>query len=169
MGLVMDLAMISNNFVRIVRDHYFDLHGRVGRSEFWYFALAYMVLAILAGILGGITGLPLQIVYSLGMLLPAAGMGARRLQDVGRDGRLVWIPVVGGFAVQIYGAMAAVGFWLMGWFSWVLFGPLLGIAGTIVFVSWVVLLYFWIQRGNPGDNQYGPPPPVFDPVTRPAV
>ena len=165
----MDLQAIFDNFVRIVQRHYFDLHGRVGRSEFWYFVLAYMVMALLASILGGITGLPLELIYSLGMLLPAAGMGARRLQDTGRNGLLVWIPVVGGFAVQVYATMAAVGSWFLGWFSWVVFGPLLGVLGTVVFVSWVVLVYFWIQRGEPGDNQYGSPPPRFDPSTRPAV
>jgi uncharacterized membrane protein YhaH (DUF805 family) len=165
----MDLQAIFDNFVRIVRDHYFDFHGRVGRAEFWYFVLAYLVLALLAGLLSGLTGMPLQLVYSLGLLLPAAGMGARRLQDVSRDGRLVWIPIIGGFAAQVYGTMAAVSFWLVGWFSWVLFGPLLGIIGIAVFVSWVVLLYFWIQPGDPGDNQYGPPPPTFDPATRPAM
>ena len=162
----MDLQAIFDNFVRIVRDHYFDLHGRVGRAEFWYFVLAYLVLELLASVLSGITGLPLALLFNLGLLLPAAGMGARRLQDVGRDGRLVWIPVVGGFAVQVYSAMAAVGAWFMGWFSWVLFGPLLGVIGTIVFVSWCVLLYFWIQPGDQSDNQYGPSPPVFDPSQR---
>ncbi len=159
----MDPQAVFDNFVRIVRDHYFDLHGRVGRAEFWYFVLAYLVLALVTAILAGITGLPLQLIYSLGLLLPAAGMGARRLQDTGRNGLLVWIPVVGGFAIQVYSAMAAVSFWLMGWFSWVLFGPLLGIIGTAVFVSWVVLVYFWIKPGDPHDNQYGPPPPVFNP------
>ena len=165
----MDLQAVFDNFIRIVRDHYFDLHGRVGRAEFWYFVLAYVVLELLASVLGGIAGLPLALLYNLGLLLPAAGMGARRLQDSGRDGRLVWIPVIGGFAVQVYSAMAAVGVWLMGWFSWILFGPLLGVIGTAVFISWLVLLYFWIQRGEPGDNRYGPPPPVFDPSTRPAI
>jgi uncharacterized membrane protein YhaH (DUF805 family) len=62
-----------------------------------------------------------------------------------------------------------VGFWLIGWFSWVLFGPLLGIFGMALFISWVVLLYFWIQPGDRDDNQYGPPPPAFDPTARPAV
>ena len=162
----MDVQAVFDNFVRIVRDHYFDLHGRVGRPEFWYFVLAYAVLELLASVLSGITGLPLALLYNLGLLLPAAGMGARRLQDSGRDGRLVWIPVIGGFAVQVYGAMAAVSFWFMGWFSWVLFGPLLGIIGTVVFISWCVLIYFWIQPGEPGDNQNGPPPPVFDPSRR---
>jgi uncharacterized membrane protein YhaH (DUF805 family) len=162
----MDLQAIFDNFVRIVRDHYFDLHGRVGRAEFWYFVLAYMVLALLASVLGGITGLPLQLIYSLGLLLPAAGMGARRLQDVGRDGRLVWIPVIASFAVQIYLSMAVMGAWLMGWFSWLLFGPLLAVMWGIFTISWIVLLYFWVQPGNAGDNAYGPPPPNFDPSRR---
>jgi uncharacterized membrane protein YhaH (DUF805 family) len=125
--------------------------------------LAYLVLELLASVLGGIMGLPLALLFNLGLLLPAAGMGARRLQDVGRDGRLVWIPIIGGFAAQIYGAMAAIGFWLVGWFSWVLFGPLLGIIGMAIFISWVVLLYFWVQPGDPADNRYGPSPPAFDP------
>src|SRR3954470_8968495 len=163
----MDLQAVFDNFVRIVRDHYFDLHGRVGRAEFWYFVLAYLVLELLASVVGGIMGLPLALLFNLGLLLPAAGMGARRLQDIGRDGRLVWIPVVGGFVAQIYGAMAAIGALLVGWFSWLLFGPLLGIIGTAIFISWVVLVYFWIQPGDPADNQYGPPPLKFDPAIRP--
>jgi uncharacterized membrane protein YhaH (DUF805 family) len=165
----MDLQAIFDNFVRIVRDHYFDLHGRVGRAEFWYFVLAYLVLALLAGVLTGITGLPLELVYSLGLLLPAAGMGARRLQDTGRDGRLVWIPIVGGFVAQVYGGMAALSVWAVGWLSMLLFGPLLAIIGMALFIAWIALLYFWVQPGDPSDNQYGPPPLRFDPATRPAV
>ena len=165
----MDLQAVFDNFVRIVRDHYFDLHGRVGRAEFWYFVLAYVVLALLASVLTGITGLPLALLFNLGLLLPTASMGARRLQDVGRDGRLVWIPVIASFGVQIYGAMAAAGTWLVGWFSWVLFGPLLGIIGLALVISWIVLIYFWVQPGEAGDNRYGPPPPQFNPATRPAV
>jgi uncharacterized membrane protein YhaH (DUF805 family) len=165
----MDFQAVFDNFVRIVRDHYFDLHGRVGRAEFWYFVLAYLVLGLLAGVLTRITGLPLALLYNLGLLLPCAGMGARRLQDTGRDGRLVWIPIVAGFAVQIYLSLAVAGTFLLGWFSWVVFGPLVGIMWAALAISWIVLLYFWVQPGHAGDNQYGPPPPQFDPSTRPAV
>ena len=34
--------------------------------------------------------LPLGELYNLAVLLPAAGIGARRLQDTGRNGKLVW-------------------------------------------------------------------------------
>lgn len=163
---VMDLQVIFDKFVRITRDHYFDLHGRVGRAEFWYFVATYLVLSLAASLLGAITGLPLRLIYRLGMLLPAAGMGARRLHDVGFDGRLVWIPIIGEFALEVYSTMANIGAWFMGDFSWVLFGPLLAIVGTAVFISWVVLIFFWVKPGEPGDNQYGPPPRVFDPSQR---
>ena len=165
----MDLQAIFDNFRRTITDHYFDMHGRVGRAQFWYFVLAYIVAAVLASILSGITGLPLMLLFSLAMILPGAGMGARRLHDIGRDGRLVWIPVIGGFAAQFYAGMTVASVWLIGWLPLLLFGPLLIIIELALVVAWVVLIYFWCQPGDPGDNAYGPPPPVFDPSVKPAV
>jgi uncharacterized membrane protein YhaH (DUF805 family) len=139
------------------------MNGRVGRAQFWYFVLAYLVLALLAGFLNGITGLPFALLFNLAMLLPSAGMGARRLQDIGRDGRLVWIPIVGGFVAQAYISMAVMSVWLMGWLPLLLFGPLVIIIELALVAAWITLLYFWCQPGDPGSNAYGPAPPVFDP------
>jgi uncharacterized membrane protein YhaH (DUF805 family) len=75
----MDPKAIFDNFRRTVTEHYFDMNGRVGRSQFWYFVLANVVFAIAAAILQSVTFLPLAAVYNLAMLLPGAGMGARRL------------------------------------------------------------------------------------------
>ena len=50
----MDPQAIFNNFRRNVTEHYFDLHGRVGRPEFWYFVLANFIFALIAAILQGI-------------------------------------------------------------------------------------------------------------------
>ena len=162
----MDLQAIWDNFHRIVTRHYFDMRGRAGRAEFWYFVLAYIAIAILAGILGGISGLPLALLFSLAMLLPSAGMGARRLQDSGRDGRLVWIPVVGGFVAQMYAGMTAFSVWHGGWLPLLLFGPPLAIVELALAIAWIAMLYFWMQPGDPGDNAHGPPPLVFDPSAR---
>ena len=159
----MDPQAIFENFRTTVAEHYFDMNGRVGRAQFWYFVLAYLVFALLAAVLNGITGLPLALLFNLAMLLPSAGMGARRLQDIGRDGRLVWIPIVGGFVAQIYIGMAAMSVWLMGWLPLLLFGPLVIIIELALFAAWIALLYFWCQPGDPVPNAYGPPPPVFDP------
>ena len=109
---------IADNFRRIVTRHYFDTHGRVGRSEFWYFALACLVLAIAAGILTNLTFLPLNAMLGLALLLPMAGMGARRLHDTGRDGRLVWA-MLG--PVAVFQLLAILTWGPFGWLGFVAF------------------------------------------------
>ena len=159
----MDPQAIFENFRRTVSDHYFDLHGRVGRSQFWYFVLAYFVFAIAAAILQSVVFLPLLAIYNLGMLLPTAGMGARRLQDTGRDGKLVWVFIIAGFISQFFWIMGAMSFFWMGFLSFLFFGPLLILINLALVVACVVLIYFWCLPGTPGDNAYGPVPPRFDP------
>jgi len=162
----MDPQAIFENFRRTVTEHYFDMNGRVGRAQFWYFVLANFVGAILAAILQGVTFVPLLAVYNLAMILPAAGMGARRLQDIGRDGKLVWIFVFAGFISQALAAVSMLSAMSMGFFGFLYFGSifaLLGLINLAFLVVTIVLIYFWCQPGDPGSNAYGPPPPVFDP------
>ena len=162
----MDPHAIFENYRRAVTQHYFDMHGRVGRPEFWYFALANFVIAIVAAILQRATFLPLLALYNLAMLLPAAGMGARRLQDTGRDGRLVWIFIIAGFISQGISLLAMMSFFALGFLSVLLFGPLIMLINLAFLAATIVLIYFWCQPGDPGVNAYGPPPPVFNPSVR---
>ncbi|HEX4026998.1 MAG TPA: DUF805 domain-containing protein [Rhizomicrobium sp.] len=158
----MDPQAIFDNYRRAVTQHYFDLAGRVGRPEFWYFVLANFVIAVIAAILQRVVFLPLLALYNLAMILPAAGMGARRLQDTGRDGRLVWVFIIAGFISQLIAAMAMMSFLALGFLSIFLFGPLVMLINLAFLAACVVLIYFWCQPGDPGSNIYGPPPPVFD-------
>ena len=161
----MDFQAIFDNFRSTVTDHYFDMRGRVGRGQFWYFVLANFAFAIIAAILQSVTFLPLLALYNLAMILPVAGMGARRLQDTGRDGKLVWVFVVAGFISQFFHMMAVWSFFTLGFLSFFLFGPLLIIINLALLVACIALIYFWVQPGDVGDNAYGPPPPVFNPST----
>ena len=165
----MDPQAIFDNFRQAVTEHFFDMHGRVGRSQFWYFVRANIVFAILAAILQSVTFLPLAALYNLAMLFPAAGMGARRLQDTGRDGKLIWIFLIAGFVSQMVSMLAALSVFTLGFASWFLFGPQLVLINTAFLVICIVMIYFWCQPGDPGDNAYGPPPPAFDPSTKPAI
>ena len=165
----MDPQAIFDNFRTTVTDHYFDMNGRVGRAQFWYFVLAYIVLAFVALILQSIIFLPVLGLYHLALLLPCAGMGARRLQDIGRDGRLIWIFIFAAFVSQLLSVVSALGATSMGFLGFLVFGPslaLLFLINIAVLVAMVVLIYFWCQPGDPGSNAYGPPPPVFDPSKR---
>ena len=166
----MDVQAIWDNFRRTVTEHYFDMNGRVGRAQFWYFVLANIVIAIAVAIVQSVVFLPLAAIYNLAMLLPSAGMGARRLQDTGRDGKLVWIFIVVAFLSQIIAFMTMLSVMSVG--GWLFLGPALalnGIIGLALLIVSVVLIYFWCQPGDPGSNAYGPPPPVFDPSAKPVV
>jgi uncharacterized membrane protein YhaH (DUF805 family) len=162
----MDPQAIFDNFRRTVTGHYFDMNGRVGRSQFWYFMLANFVIAIVVAILQRLVFLPILFLYDLAMLLPIAGMGARRLQDIGRDGKLVWVLIIAGFISQLFAAVAMMSFLTLGFLSVFLFGPLLVLINLALLAACIVLIYFWCQPGDPGANTYGPPPPVFDPSRR---
>ena len=162
----MDPHAIFENYRRAIAQHYFDMSGRVGRPEFWYFVLANFVIAIIAAILQNVTFLPLLAIYNLAMILPTAGMGARRLQDTGRDGRLVWIFIIAGFVSQALSAMAMMSFLAVGFLSVLFFGPIIGLINLAFLIACIVLIYFWCLPGDPGVNAYGPPPPAFDPSRR---
>ncbi|HVV28291.1 MAG TPA: DUF805 domain-containing protein [Rhizomicrobium sp.] len=162
----MDPQAIFDNFRDTVTNHYFDMNGRVGRAQFWYFALANFVFAILATIVQHAVWLPVAALYNLAMLLPCAGMGARRLQDTGRDGRLVWVLIVVAAVTQVFalftlmaGPLGVLGF-LAFWFT---IGWLINL---VLLIAAIALIYFWCQPGDPGPNAYGPVPPVFDPAKR---
>jgi uncharacterized membrane protein YhaH (DUF805 family) len=162
----MDPQAIWGNFHRTVTEHYFDMTGRVGRSQFWYFVLANFVIAVVVAILQSVTFLPLLAIYNLAMLLPGAGMGARRLQDTGRDGKLVWIFIIAGFVSQLLSVLAMLSVYSLGFLSIILFGPLVMLINLAFLIACIVLIYFWCQPGDPGPNAYGPVPPVFDPSHR---
>jgi uncharacterized membrane protein YhaH (DUF805 family) len=161
----MDPKVIFEHFRNIVTNHYFDMAGRVSRSDFWYFVLGCFVLGVGAAIIGGLTLLPLSAVVGLALLLPSAGMGARRLQDTGRDGVLVWALIIPSaitqiFALLVWGPFGIIGFlafyFTIGW-----------LLNLVALVALVALIYFWCQPGTPEANKYGPPPSSAVPV--PAV
>ena len=155
----MDPQAVIEVFRRNLTEHYFDLKGRVGRREFWTFVLASFLVLLAAAIVDGIlhTGL-LGPVIGLALLLPLTGLGARRLQDIGRDGQLVWLWTLACVVTQVlalltfmsgpYGALYFL--YTMGW--------LIGLINLAALVISVVLIYFWAQPGTAGPNQFGPDP-----------
>ena len=155
----MDPKVIADDFLKIVQNHYFDMKGRVRRSDFWYFVLACFVVNVIAMILGSFFpgGSILAALVGLALLLPLAGMGARRLQDTGRDGRLVWLLIIPTVLSQIFAML----YTLSG-----PYGPLgsfydllpTGLIQLVGFIALIALIYFWVQDGTEGPNQYGADP-----------
>ena len=92
------------NFIEAVKvcfAKYATSNGRAVRSEYWYFTLFWAIGTIITVILDSIffPGLvegaytPLNMIFSLGILLPYIGVAARRLHDVNRSGWWQLIPL----------------------------------------------------------------------------
>jgi uncharacterized membrane protein YhaH (DUF805 family) len=161
----MDFNKLWQNFMDTVQNHYMDFAGRVGRAQFWYYILVVVAVGIVAAILDGVIGHGLfAAIVNLGLLLPNGGMIARRMQDTGRSGQIVWIWIV---VAAVYGVMNLLV---------VLSGPLGALAFLAFFftIGWlinlaflvftIVIIYFCAQPGQTEANAYGPPPAPWSPA-----
>jgi uncharacterized membrane protein YhaH (DUF805 family) len=81
--------------------------GRARRSEYWYFALFYLLIYIALAVAdnvmnaGASFGL-LSGIFSLAMLIPSLSVGVRRLHDTDRSGwwlLIALVPVLGAIAL----------------------------------------------------------------------
>ena len=80
----------------VLTQKYVDFQGRARRSEYWYFFLFYVALAIVANIIDRAIGV--QIVAGLlgvALLLPNLGVAIRRLHDTGHSGWWILIALTG--------------------------------------------------------------------------
>lgn len=91
-------------------DYYFDVwrkyaqfKGRTSRKQFWMFVLINIIIGILLGIIAGILKIkpedagqtdPLTGLYDLAILIPSLAVGFRRMQDTGRSGWWIFLPIV---------------------------------------------------------------------------
>jgi uncharacterized membrane protein YhaH (DUF805 family) len=141
-------------------EKYASFKGRASRPEYWWFILAYVIGAVVISLLG--IGL-LYILYVLAMIVPVTAAGFRRLQDTGRPGWYIFIPV--GLAVLNTVVMGATGPGPM--------GPggmgggmqggmggfgLMGLLGLVQIVVTILFIYWLVQPSQPETNEYGPPP-----------
>ena len=155
-----DVNRAIKYFQDVVTNHYADFSGRVARRDYWTYVVAVIAVMIAASILGSIPGLGfVRPVVSLGLLLPNMGMTARRLQDTGRSGKIVWalaIPVLIISAVALFGALS------LGVLAFliVIFLPIMFLIDLIALGFAIYLIYLCTQPGTAGDNAFGPPPPV---------
>lgn len=169
----MDPNAIVENFRRNLVEHYFDMKGRVGVQEFWYFVLVAFVFYVIGWLLDLVIlhGLA-RAAITIGLLLPLAGLGARRLQDTGKNGNLVWIWIGLLALAQMLTVLSTVIYLYYSFTYGSLFVLYLYSYSTLAFAVMVVLVlvgvatlaatgvaaYLWAQPGNVGPNQYGPDP-----------
>lgn len=90
-------------FTNVVKNNYLNFKGRARRKEYWMymlgFGIIYVVLMILMTIFGllsstlaSIFGFIFGIVF-LVLAIPSIALGFRRMQDVGKPGWFMFIPI----------------------------------------------------------------------------
>lgn len=120
-------------YKKVVFENYANFNGRARRSEYWWFILANLILAVVAMVIDNVAGInfdpipygPIYILYALAVFLPGLAVSVRRLHDVGKSG----------------------------WFYFIVLIPLVG-------AIWLLVLFF--TEGNRGENQYGPDPKAIE-------
>ena len=147
---------------------YFTFHGRARRSEYWWFYLFTIIVAIFAAIIdGAIVGWensddgPVGTLTSLALLIPSLSAGWRRLHDTGRSGWWIGggILVIVVFLILIIAAFGITDFDDGGSFVSNGIAGLLFIGFLIgIIVYAITMLVFFCQDSHPGDNKYGPSP-----------
>ena len=92
---------------KVVLEHYADFTGRARRAEFWWYALANLLISIVFNILIAISSIfwILDVIYVLAVLIPGLAVGVRRLHDTDKSGwwlLIALIPLVGIIVLIVF-------------------------------------------------------------------
>lgn len=97
--------------IKSVLSQYATFSGRARRSEYWFWFLAYFIVAIVASFIDQAMGVkagqpgPAVIVLALALLLPNLAVTVRRLHDTDRSGWWILIgaiPLVGAIVLLVF-------------------------------------------------------------------
>lgn len=93
--------------VRTCLQKYANFTGRARRSEYWWFVLFNILVAVVAGIVdGALFGAQvLGTIVALALLIPGIAVGVRRLHDLDKSGwwmLLVLIPLIGALVLIFF-------------------------------------------------------------------
>lgn len=101
--------ILVENWKKVVLENYANFDGRARRQEFWYYALAGLIIGVGFNILGQISSIfsILSVLYGLAVLVPGIAVSVRRLHDIGKPGillLLILIPCVGFIILIVWAA-----------------------------------------------------------------
>jgi uncharacterized membrane protein YhaH (DUF805 family) len=155
---------------------FLNANGRIGQKDFW---IGFAILFVVGFILGLIP--VIGQLASIILLFPWVCLYSKRLHDFGKTGWLVLVPIGVVLVATVIAAMtggmamlAGAGAGDAGAATAAMAG--LGTMGLVMIVALLVCLGFllWVglTKGDPGENQYGPPPTSLiggDATTTPAA
>ncbi len=105
-----DEMNLVNAFKRVVFENYANFNGRASKSEYWWFYLAYVLISIGTSVIDAILGTTfINILASLGLMVPTIAAATRRLHDTNRSGwwQLIAITIIGIIPLIIWLAQSS--------------------------------------------------------------
>ncbi len=151
-----DVNKAITYFQDVLSRHYADFNGRVTRKDFWNYAGVVFGVFVAAAILDYIVGLAIGNLVMLALLLPNAGMMARRIQDSGNPGSIVWLLMIPALLASLVRFLFGITFGLFGLILFFL--PWLWVIDIVALAAFIYVVYLCVQPGAAGANQYGPEP-----------
>ncbi|WP_137699666.1 DUF805 domain-containing protein [Marimonas lutisalis] len=159
-------------------EKYATFSGRASRSEYWWFALAMIIGAVVVSLIetaifgapapGQRGTQPLSMLYSLALIIPITAAGFRRLHDSGRPGWYILIPLVISIFLNLTLLGGIFGVALMEQGQGIdpdmaagvaLAGGIGALIAMLLMIVLTILMIWWLTRpSDHGDNAYGPPP-----------
>jgi uncharacterized membrane protein YhaH (DUF805 family) len=144
---------------RPILEKYADFTGRAPRAEYWWYALALIIVAIVLSIVESILGLrgmvlgiygPLTALLWVATIVPGLAVGVRRLHDTNRSGW--WLLLLVPYLITVVIAARAMA---AGSMTGLASAGLLSLIGLVCCIGFLVLM---VLPSTPGDNRYGPNP-----------
>lgn len=117
-------------------DNYVNFNGRASRPAYWWWVLFGVLVSLVTRVLDGLIGSNI-VRYSQYGTEVAVGIISSLV------GLALLLPSIAVLVRRLHDTDHS------GWWYWLVIIPVLG---------WLVLLYFLVSAGTPGDNRYGPPP-----------
>jgi uncharacterized membrane protein YhaH (DUF805 family) len=137
---------------------FLSANGRIGQKDFWVGFLILFVASIICSLIP-----ILGMILILALIYPWVCLYTKRLHDFGKSGWLQLIPIAANFLLGIVatvvsgGAMMAASAGSAGGL-----GAMFATMGLFLLISLAIgigfLLWVGLSKGDPGSNQYGPPP-----------
>lgn len=146
------MEQFNRYYIDTLKNRYAQFSGRASRSEFWYFMLFNVIVSILFSILDTVLGTNFTYEIAESALVTGDGgvAAAAMTQTIGYlnsfYGLAVLIPSV-AVAIRRLHDIGKSGWWVM-----------LGLIPLVNLIGFFVLIYFYVQDSQAGENEYGPNP-----------
>ena len=146
------MEQFNQYYLDILKNRYAQFDGRASRSEFWYFVLFNLIISIGFGILDSVLGTG----YTYEVATNSLATATTEAASVSVTQTIGYLQTFYGLAVMIPSLAVSIrrlhdrsksGWWI-----------LLGVIPLVNFIGIFVLLYFYVQDSQPGENEYGPNP-----------